>query len=64
MSNNINSRQMLHFLKEELKLSSESIAIAERSAQQDRAPLPMILWQYGLVTLEQLDKIYDWLEQV
>jgi hypothetical protein len=24
--------------------------------------LPMILWQYGLVTLEQLDRIFDWLE--
>jgi len=22
----------------------------------------MLLWQYGLVTLEQLDQIYDWLE--
>jgi Protein of unknown function (DUF2949) len=21
----------------------------------------MVLWQYGLVTLEQLDKIFDWL---
>jgi hypothetical protein len=63
MTNNSNYRQMLHFLKEELKLSSESLAIAERSAERDRGPLPMILWQYGLVTLEQLDKIYDWLEQ-
>jgi hypothetical protein len=24
--------------------------------------VPMILWQYGLVTLEQLDRIFDWLE--
>lgn len=24
--------------------------------------LPMILWQYGLITLEQLDLIFDWLE--
>jgi len=23
----------------------------------------MILWQYGLITLEQLDRIFDWLEQ-
>jgi len=63
MPNNSNYRQMLHFLKEELKISSESLAIAEKSAEQNRGPLPMILWQYGLVTLEQLDKIYDWLEQ-
>jgi len=24
--------------------------------------LPMLLWQYGLVTIEQLDRIFDWLE--
>jgi hypothetical protein len=22
----------------------------------------MTLWQYGLITLEQLEQIYDWLE--
>jgi hypothetical protein len=24
----------------------------------------MILWQYGLISLGQLDKIFDWLEAV
>ena len=24
--------------------------------------VPMILWPDGLVTLEQLDRIFDWLE--
>jgi hypothetical protein len=23
----------------------------------------MVLWQYGLISLEDLDRIYDWLEQ-
>ena len=63
MSDHSSYRQLLHFLKEELKLSRESLVIAERSVEQDRGPLPMILWQYGLVTLEQLDRIYDWLEK-
>ncbi|WP_155834800.1 DUF2949 domain-containing protein [Leptolyngbya sp. PCC 6406] len=26
--------------------------------------LPMVLWQYGLVSLAQLEDIFDWLEQV
>ena len=56
--------RFLHFLQEELALSSDSIAIAERSVEQNLGPLPMILWQYGLVTLEELDRIYDWLETV
>jgi hypothetical protein len=58
----VNYAQFICFLKEELRLSNDSIAIAERSLQKNPGPLPMILWQYGLVTLEELDKIYDWLE--
>jgi hypothetical protein len=54
--------RFLHFLQEDLAISSSSMAIALRHLEQDPGPLPMILWQYGLVTLEQLDKIYDWLE--
>jgi hypothetical protein len=33
-----------------------------RHPKQDYAPLPMILWQYGLITLEQLAQIFDWLD--
>lgn len=56
--------KFLHFLKEELAISHDSIAMAERYSQQKTDPLPMLLWQYGLITLEQLDRIYDWLETV
>ena len=55
--------RLIRFLQEDLALSASSIAIAVRHLEQDPGPLPMILWQYGLVTLEQLDQIYDWLEQ-
>jgi hypothetical protein len=54
--------RLIHFLQEELAISQSSIDIAQRYREQDPGPLPMILWQYGLVTLEQLDRIYDWLE--
>lgn len=54
--------RLLRFLQDELAISAALIAIALRHSEQDPGPLPMILWQYGLVTLEQLDQIYDWLE--
>jgi len=54
--------QFLQFLQNDLELSASSIAIAQKQREQDPGPLPIILWQYGLVTLEQLDQIYDWLE--
>lgn len=54
--------RFLRFLQEDLAISTESIAVALRHREQDPGPLPMILWQYGLITLEQLERIYDWLE--
>lgn len=59
-----NYSEFLRFLKEELAISTDSIEIAQRHREQDPGPLPMILWRYGLVTLKQLDQIYDWLETV
>ncbi|MCZ0902074.1 DUF2949 domain-containing protein, partial [Microcoleus sp. HI-ES] len=35
----------------------------QRQRDKDPNSLPMVLWQYGLVTLEQLDKIFDWLSE-
>jgi hypothetical protein len=55
--------RFIKFLKEELLLSTDSLATLERSWVQNPGPIPMILWKYGLVTLEELDRIYDWLEQ-
>ncbi|MEO1147830.1 MAG: DUF2949 domain-containing protein [Cyanobacteria bacterium J06638_22] len=54
--------QLIQFLRDELDVPDESIAIARRHCEQDPGPFPMVLLQYGLVTLEQLDQIYDWLE--
>ncbi len=62
MESNRNTTQLITFLQEELDLSATSIAMALRHSEQDPGPLPMILWQYGLVSLEELEQIFDWLE--
>ncbi|MBD2529395.1 DUF2949 domain-containing protein [Nostoc flagelliforme FACHB-838] len=54
--------RLIHFLQEDLAISTASLALALRHREQDPGPLAMILWQYGLITLEQLEQIYDWLE--
>ena len=55
-------RRLIHYLRNELSIPSDSIALALRVPAPNSSQLPIILWQYGLVTLEQLDKIFDWLE--
>lgn len=47
---------------DDLAISEDAIAVALRHHTRKTDPLPMILWQYGLITLEQLDKIFDWME--
>lgn len=51
----------IQFLQTELAVPEESIAMALKYADAETNPLHMILWQYGLVTVEQLGQIFDWL---
>ena len=59
----IKETQLIDFLQQELSIPQDSIAIAQRSMKKNLGPLPMVLWQYGLITIEQLDRLYDWLDQ-
>lgn len=54
---------LVQFLRDELLVSTSSIDFALKR-RGDCDPLPMVLWQYGLITLEQLDRIYDWMDSV
>jgi len=57
-----NEKNFINFLHNEIELSNADIAVALRQRKSDHAPLPMLLWQYGLVNLEQLERIFDWLD--
>lgn len=54
--------KLLQFLQQELAISPAAIAMLLRHPEQADAPLHIILWQYGLITLQQLGQIFDWLE--
>ncbi len=54
--------RFIQFLQDDLAVSTAAIAIALKHCEQDPGPLPMILWKYGLITIEQLDRIFDWME--
>lgn len=54
--------QLIGFLRRELAIPESAIATALRHQDRDSNQLPMVLWQYGLVTLKQLERIFDWLE--
>ena len=54
--------RLIKFLREELAVPAAAIAIGLRHREQDMSQLPMILWQYGLITLDQLNCVFDWME--
>lgn len=53
--------RLIQFLQDELAIPAASVAIALRH-EEPPSLLPIVLWQCELVTLEQLNKIFDWLE--
>lgn len=54
--------ELIRFLQEELALPDASIEMAVRHSEQEQGPIPMVLWRYGLVNLQELEQIYDWME--
>jgi Protein of unknown function (DUF2949) len=55
-------REFIAFLERDLSIAPEAIALVLRQKPAS-AQLPIMLWQYGLISLQQLDKIFDWREQ-
>ena len=51
------------YLINELGLEESSIELALKLAIKNNTPLPILLWSYGMLTIEELDKLYSFLFQ-
>jgi hypothetical protein len=54
--------RLIDYLQGDLALPNAAVNIGLKHCEEKINLLPIVLWQYGLVTLEQLDQIFDWLE--
>jgi Protein of unknown function (DUF2949) len=57
-------KQFIEFLQRELSISTEEIGLALRHQELTITQMPILLWQYGLISIQQLERIFDWQEQV
>lgn len=57
------SSHFFQFLRQDLAISDDSLDLVRKYSDLNEENLPMLLWQYGLISLAQLDSIFDWLEQ-
>jgi hypothetical protein len=48
------------YLRQQLGLSESALALGLRQAQLEQAPLPVVLWRYGLINLRQLEQVLHW----
>ena len=59
--NNHLSREMIIYLLNDLGLEESSIELGIKLSLKNNTPLPILLWSYGMLTIEELDKLYSYL---
>ena len=52
---------LLRFLRERLGLSEKALQLGQRQAELEQAPLPVVLWSFGLLSLHQYQQVLDWI---
>ena len=61
--NNSVSKEMIFYLFNEVGLKESSIELGLKLSIKNNTPLPILLWSYGMLTIEELDKLYSFLFQ-
>ena len=61
--NNYLSREMIIYLFNVLGLDESTIELGVKLSIKNNTPLPILLWSYGMLTIEELDKLYSFLFQ-
>ena len=59
--NNYVSREMIFYLFNVVGLDESSIELGIKLSIKNNTPLPILLWSYGMLTIEELDKLYSFL---
>ena len=61
--NNYLSREMIIYLFNVLGLDESSIELGIKLSIKNNTTLPILLWSYGMLNIEELDKLYSFLFQ-
>ena len=54
------SAELLMFLQQKLCISENAINLGLRQSEIEQAPLPIVLWSFGLLNLVQYQRVLDW----
>ena len=56
-------REMIIYLFNVVGLDEASIELGIKLSIKNNTPLPILLWSYGMLTIEELDELYSFLFQ-
>ena len=56
-------KEMIVYLSNEVGLEESSIELGLKLSIKNNTPLPISLWRYGMLTIDELDKLYTFLFQ-
>ena len=62
MNNNL-SKNIIIYLIDEIGLDESSIVLGLKLSIRNNTPLPILLWSYGMLTIDELDMLYSFLFQ-
>ena len=54
---------LLEYLRHKLAIPTDALKMAVKFSEASMGSLPMVLWQYGLIDLQQLDEVLDWIDK-
>nr|WP_216903623.1 DUF2949 domain-containing protein [Synechococcus sp. CCY 9618] len=57
------SPAMVRYLRHQVGLSENALELGIKQSQLEQAPLPAVLWRFGLISLEQFDAVITWQDQ-
>ncbi len=55
------SKELIEFLQSKIGLSDNAINLGLKQSELEQAPLPIVLWSFGLLNLSQYQEVLDWL---
>ena len=58
---NILYKDIIVYLFNEVGLDESSIELGLKLSIKNNSSLPILLWSYGMLTIEELDKLYSFL---
>ena len=60
---NYSNSKIISFLLDEIGLDESTVELGINLSIKNNTPLPILLWSYGILTIEELDELYSFLFQ-